>query len=334
MFPIDVLYTWAGETRKEHMRLTDHGELKHSLRSVSQFLPWVNRVFVVMNKKQKPSWFSDDYANWVTLLDHDDIFVDNLPVTRPVTNSNSIETAISNAPGLSEHFIYFNDDFFITRPTPQTYFFTTDGKAIVNQYKRADTKKSRLKNLPPLTKGFHAHTPLPLRRSAYDQFKRTYSEYIEWIRTQNERIGIGCDRCLEMSLPCPCQQSVHGTFGWWMINNGFAVPRDNQVNDTNQNYFNHENYMVLRTLRLDDIPTNTFTINDSAETNREQFGTVIRDFLARVFPVPAPFENKQQQEKITALAKDEYYPLKLALLGVLLVVIIVVLVTFFRRFHL
>lgn len=294
-FPVDVLYTWTGESGKNEMRFADHGELKHSLRSVTKFMPWVRRIFIVMNEKKKPSWFADDYETRVTIVDHDDIFTDEIGVVRPVTNSNSIETAISNTPGLSEHFIYFNDDFFIAKPLEPAYFFNEDGKAITRaKYEMVDMTETTFKgSLPPLTKGFHAHTPLPLRVSAYKRFKLAYPDYIRWIRQQNKRTGVGCDRCSLVRLPCPCMQSIHGTFAQWMVANNFAVHGNHQVRDIlNVNYFNHTNYKNLQAVRtIEDIKSETFTINDSAETGRDEFGKGVSAFLSRVFPDPAPFES-------------------------------------------
>lgn len=326
-FPVDVLYTWSGEKgASEHMRFADHGELKHSLRSVAQFMPWARHIFIVMNKKKKPSWFANNYEKHVTILDHDDIFIDGIPVVKPVTNSNSIESAITNAPGLSEHFVYFNDDFFLAKPVPRSYFFTDDGKAIVQaRYEIVDTKKSTFKGaLPPLTAGFHAHTPLPLRKSAYTHFKAAFPDYVAWIRKENKRTGLGCDQCAQVGLPCPCMQAVHGTFAQWMVNNGFAVHGKRQISDTPVNYFNHENYKSLNAIAsIKDIHSDTFTINDSAETDREDFGKTISAFLARIFPVPAPFESPVVKEMASANDANQTMIIAVASCAMLLLLLLI-----------
>lgn len=331
-FPVDVLYTWTGErAANEHMRFADHGELKHSLRSVAQFMPWVRHIFIVMNKKKKPSWFADHYQSRVTVLDHDDIFVDEIPVVKPVTNSNSIETAISNAPGLAEHFVYFNDDFFVARPLARNHFFTDNGRAVVRaRHELVDTKNSAFPGLP-LTKGFHAHTPLALRKSAYQSFKAAFPTYIAWIRKENKRTGLGCDRCPEAGLPCPCMQAVHGTFAQYMLDNGFAVHGDSQAEDTSANYFNHENYTDLVSIkRVEDIRSDTFTINDSAETNRQAFGEAVAAFLARVFPMPAPFEAAPGPEKLSG-AFDSKTTIGLAVTACALLLFLILLLLLLRR---
>ena len=49
----------------------------------------------------------------------------------PTFNSNSIEFLLYKIPGLSEHFIYFNDDMYFGQPVKPSDFFTKDGKNIV-----------------------------------------------------------------------------------------------------------------------------------------------------------------------------------------------------------
>lgn len=48
-------------------------------------------------------------------MSHDDIFR-GLPAARPSFNARAIEGAMWRIPGLSEHFIYSNDDFFVNAP--------------------------------------------------------------------------------------------------------------------------------------------------------------------------------------------------------------------------
>ena len=143
-FPIDVVYTWAGEKKSLDIRLSNNNELKFSLRSVLKFMPWVNHIYILMNPpKKKPSWLNNNYSKKITVVDHNDTFDNNIYL--PTTNSNAIETTIHNVPGLSEHFIYFNDDFFIGRPLSYREFFT-DGSKIVAYNKQLDNCKSMQKS--------------------------------------------------------------------------------------------------------------------------------------------------------------------------------------------
>lgn len=105
------------ESNMGEIRFTDNDELKYSLRSVYQYLPWINHVYIVTNK-QRPVWFKEN--DWVTIVDHEEIIPHEF---LPTFNSVTIETYLSKIPGLSEKFLLFNDDIFINAPLTPSFFF-------------------------------------------------------------------------------------------------------------------------------------------------------------------------------------------------------------------
>jgi len=140
-FPIDVVYTWvdgndpdwdaARQARIEGMegtartreasgraRFVSRDELRYSLRSVHLFAPWVRQIYLVTSG-QVPDWLDTAHPG-VTVVPHSEIMpADALPTF----NSHAIETALHHIPGLAEHWVYFNDDFFLGRPIrPETLF--------------------------------------------------------------------------------------------------------------------------------------------------------------------------------------------------------------------
>ena len=48
----------------------------------------------------------------------------------PTFNSHAIESALHKIPGLAENFIYFNDDFLVTKPTHKSFFFDSINRPI------------------------------------------------------------------------------------------------------------------------------------------------------------------------------------------------------------
>lgn len=143
---IDIVYTWVDDTDKKWLkkkeaflnsysgklfkksltgRFEDHQELKYSLRSVEQFMPWIRHIYIITDK-QIPSWLKRN--NKLTIVDHSDIFPKS--VVKPVFNSLLIELFIHKIDGLSENYLYFNDDFIINKPLKESDFFTADGKCI------------------------------------------------------------------------------------------------------------------------------------------------------------------------------------------------------------
>ncbi|WAL40104.1 stealth family protein [Brevibacterium sp. BRM-1] len=146
--PVDIVYTWVdgddpawqerklvaegvldpaevNETATITSRFTSRDELRYSLRSVEQFANWVNHIYIVTDR-QVPEWLDVDHPK-VTVIDHRDIFTD--PEALPVFNSHAIESQLHHIPGLSEHYVYLNDDIFFMRPTEPTLFFTGNGQS-------------------------------------------------------------------------------------------------------------------------------------------------------------------------------------------------------------
>lgn len=232
-FLIDVVYTWAGEKKSTDMRLRNNNELKYSLRSVIKYAPWINRIYIVMNPPKKiPSWFNDRYKEIITIVDHNDIYPSDRYL--PTTNSNSIETVLHNIPELSEHFIYFNDDMFLGNYINYTDFFTKEGKAVIASdiLNKTDMLYGKDKlNLvyPDMVTKFYYHVPYPLIKSEYKKYTEKYKDFINWIRNNKNRNGIGCDVCIENNLKCPCQQ-YHYPFAIYMYDNNKAVTKDFNLN--------------------------------------------------------------------------------------------------------
>ena len=145
-FPVDVVYTWVDgsdskwlEKKKRTLeeyadhhaseevsgagRFRNNDELKYSVRSVMRFAPWIRKMFIVTDD-QVPAWLDASNPK-VEIVDHKDIFdsKDDLPSF----NSQAIEMRLHHIAGLSERFLYFNDDFFLGRPTSVGDFFHESG---------------------------------------------------------------------------------------------------------------------------------------------------------------------------------------------------------------
>lgn len=159
--PIDIVYLWvdgsdpqwqdirnayqASEagTRPDAAaknRFCDNQELKYSLRSVWKYAPFFHHIYIV-TMDQKPSWLQPHPM--ITIVDHRDIFDDASVL--PTFNSMAIECHLHRIPGLTEHFIYFNDDMFLGRPVSPLDFFTHDGKIKVLLQSKATMPTDRPK---------------------------------------------------------------------------------------------------------------------------------------------------------------------------------------------
>lgn len=302
-FPIDIVYTWAGENSSFNKRTSYNNELKYSLRSVLKYAPWVNRIFILMNPpKQIPSWFNfnSEYSKKITVLDQTSTFPQRYNL--PCTNSNSIETTLQNIPGLSEHFVYFNDDVFLGQPVKYTEFFTRDGKAIVSDtvlktvHMVQQNKKDILKiKYPPTVKRFYPHIPIPLIKSQIVKYHKDYPEYIEWVRTQRARTGIGCKICKDFNMICPCAQQHHIVTKYMYDNDKAVVKNFNLHKSTscrNGSYINSKCIHMLDNIYKN--PPKFFCINDTTDdpSQKEYVRNKMNEFFEKFYKADVPFYEK------------------------------------------
>ncbi|XP_053403266.1 N-acetylglucosamine-1-phosphotransferase subunits alpha/beta-like [Mercenaria mercenaria] len=133
-FPVDLVYTWVNGSDPKHqailarlkttlqkakaytatrdrnlanMRFVDNGGLRYSLRSVEKNANWIRHVFIVTNG-QVPDWLNVENPR-VTIVKHEAIF--DHPENLPTFSSHAIEHNIYKIRGISERFIYMNDDW-------------------------------------------------------------------------------------------------------------------------------------------------------------------------------------------------------------------------------
>lgn len=99
-------------------RFRSNAHFKYLFRGVEKYVPWINNVFlVVQSKTQIPLWI--DTSNVKVIL-HEDIIPQEY---LPVFNSQAIEMFLHKIPGLSEKFLYANDDnYFVEDMKPEDFF--------------------------------------------------------------------------------------------------------------------------------------------------------------------------------------------------------------------
>lgn len=136
--PIDAVITWVNGSseshrseRHKHMakaRLPLHenainphrwacnNEILYCLQSIHNYAPWTRKIWIVADGDTPDlSRLSDDLRTKVRFVLHRDIFKE-FNAMLPTFNSLAIESLIWRIDGLSECFMYFNDDVFLTAP--------------------------------------------------------------------------------------------------------------------------------------------------------------------------------------------------------------------------
>lgn len=100
------------------IRFRDWGTLKYWFRGIEKFAPWVNSIFFV-TCGHVPTWLNLDHPKLRFIKHADYIPAEYLPTF----NSHTIELNLHRIEGLSDKFVYFNDDtFLIDRIRPERFF--------------------------------------------------------------------------------------------------------------------------------------------------------------------------------------------------------------------
>ena len=99
-------------------RYRDMGLLKYWFRGVERFAPWVNKIHFV-TWGHIPSWLNTNNPK-LNVVKHEDFIPKKY---LPVFNANAIEIHLHRIKGLTEKFVYFNDDTFLINSLKQIFFF-------------------------------------------------------------------------------------------------------------------------------------------------------------------------------------------------------------------
>lgn len=109
-------YVGHGDNRS--IRYRDWNNLNYWFRAVEAYAPWVNKIYFV-TYGHIPEWLNTKNEKLV-IVNHKD-FIPNEYL--PTFSANVIELNLHRIQGLSEQFVYFNDDVFIMNKTNPEDFF-------------------------------------------------------------------------------------------------------------------------------------------------------------------------------------------------------------------
>ncbi|MDY7393695.1 stealth family protein [Aureibaculum sp. 2210JD6-5] len=219
-YDIDVVFTWVDGDDDDHRkklnaylnpnqkknnqtalknRYNQINEIEYAIKSILKNATYVRNIFIVTDN-QTPLFLKNldsDHKLFskVKIIDHKTIFK-GYEQYLPTFNSRAIETLLYKIPDLAEHFLYFNDDFFLLGKTRPEDFFEKGQPVLRGKWskfeedvlykqilsilkikkvnkKRAGHKRAQQKGAKIL--GFNRyykfhHTPSPLRKSTFQHF--------------------------------------------------------------------------------------------------------------------------------------------------------------------
>lgn len=144
--PIDVVVTWVDDTdltwralRDFHLgdqrktregaadaRFRDWGALRYWFRAIEENCEWVRNV-VLVTVNPLPAWLNLNHPR-LRVIHHED-FIPS--VYLPTFNSRVIELHLHRIAGLSEKFVYFNDDQYVLKKITREHFFPEGNPAAI-----------------------------------------------------------------------------------------------------------------------------------------------------------------------------------------------------------
>lgn len=283
------LSTYASDSLTDN-RFIDNEELRYSLRSLLAYAPYIHHIYIV-TMNQKPAWLAEHPM--ITIIDHTEIFKDlsNLPTF----NSQALESNIHRIPGLSEYFIYFNDDVFLGQLTTPTDFFidgkpnvlfekslSPDGPALPEEtaYRRAWRNTNRFLNELFYQEPRYrlAHAPFALRKSYIEEFDTRHPE----IFASNSQHKFRCNE--DFNVTNGLLQ-----YYWKYFDLIASKPLTNMMISLKGDNLYKSNTKKIKKL-IDERPL-SFCIQDVMNGDSEKTKILLRKTLEFLYPTPAPWEK-------------------------------------------
>ncbi|MHA7304359.1 stealth conserved region 3 domain-containing protein [Arthrobacter sp. TMN-49] len=310
-FEIDMVFSWVdgsaasyqasrraleatallGEGDDHESRFRHVDELKYALRSVHMFAPWVRRIFVATDSRA-PEWLAAHPK--VTLVRSHEHFAD--PTVLPTHNSMAVESQLHHIDGLSEHFLYSNDDMFFARPLSPDLFFTAGGITRFmlspnriglgeNDEQRSGFENSARVNRRLLWDRFGTftthhleHSAAPLRRSVLAELEKEFAK--EFAATAASTFRAAENISVTNSL-----------YHYYALLTGRAVMHADGAGiyvDTASTAGLASLGQVLAGRNADFLCLNDGSSGDATPAQRRE---LVTDFLEKYFPFKAPWEK-------------------------------------------
>jgi len=310
-FEIDMVFSWVDGTDKEwqrarakrmqsyvvgegddsEARFRQIDELKYALRSVYMYAPWIRNIYIATDSP-RPAWL-DEHPR-VQLMRSEDFFEDlsNLPTH----NSQAVEAQIHRIPGLSEYYLYSNDDMFFGRPVGPEMFFSPGG---LTKFIEATTRIGLGENNPKRS-GFENAARVN-RRLLHERFGRVTTRHLEHTAAPLRKSVVGAlasefpeEFAKTAASPFRAADNISVTnslYHYYALLTGRAV----QKVGAKVLYVDTTMKAGLRSLKtlLRKRDYDFFCLNDGSfpEVTPDERARKMRSFLEAYFAIPAPWER-------------------------------------------
>ena len=211
--PIDAVILWVDGNDEKHQekilpyvadktrvlsksfrtRFDQVNEIKFTIDSILKFAPFIRHLYIITDNQIPPfleTQEAETTYSKISIVDHSIIF-SGFEEFLPTFNCRPIETCFYKIPELAEHFIYFNDDFFLINPTKPSDFFRNGLPVLRGKWLKFDedifykkfkspkfghkTAQQKAAKLVGLKKYYNfKHTPHPLRKSTFETYFKAH----------------------------------------------------------------------------------------------------------------------------------------------------------------
>lgn len=313
---IDIVYMWVdgslpgyievlsryAQTRfdTDPARTRDNLDLlKYGMRSIDRFVPWIRKVFVLTCRPQVPSWLATGNSR-VQVVHHDEVMDEAL---LPTFNSLSIVSHVHRIPGLSQRFIYLDDDILFLSPVTRADLISPEGRHYIfpathwapHYATAAEAQGQKPWNLALsasnelLDARFGAarrrqvnHVPLLIEKQSWQDMLDQFPEAVA--RTRAARFRAAGNIAVEFLYP------------YCMLAQGRAEFADAQRAQSSTGYLPLENFWPLTVWKLHGIRRQRpkwATLNDNFGAVPSRIAErMVRRALEDWFPEPSGFERR------------------------------------------
>lgn len=169
-------------------RYIQHDEIRYCIRSILNHAPWMRRIWLVTDDQFPAAFDREALDPRIVVVSHRELFGE-IADALPVFNSEALGVMLWRIKGLSERFVYFNDDILLSKPARPEDFFVADRPVLHGKWTALEpsspawlqrrVESARLFGFDGQRFFKEAHTPISLSRSAIGAVHDRYPEMME-----------------------------------------------------------------------------------------------------------------------------------------------------------
>lgn len=270
-------------------RFRNNDELKYCLRSIDKYINFYNKIYIVINH-EPPLWLNINNSKLI-IIDHKNI--PGLNEHLPTFSSMAIECNLHKIPGLTNEFIYFNDDVFINKKINKSLFkkgkiniYTTNRQTLKgkNNQKYCGHKNSWINANKLLDKHYKRENRCSIKHIPH--FINKNEMFVLENKFKNLFLLTTKNKFRNINNISPLCSILQYHYLYKNIGKKVKIDNLNKLISINDNYKNN-----LKKLReLDITNPKIFCIEDDIYKNNPLNINLIKSYLEKKYPKKSQFE--------------------------------------------